>query len=69
MALMTMAQEQLHYLKLPSIQKAKKDGHGPKRSIMFLHVTGEEHGLLGSSYSEILYSLWRIPLPISISIW
>jgi hypothetical protein len=29
---------------------AKKEGHGPKRSILFLHVTGEEHGLLGSSY-------------------
>lgn len=33
-----------------AFQKAKKDGHGPKRSILFLHVTGEEHGLLGSSY-------------------
>lgn len=32
---------------------AKKDGHGPKRSILFLHVTGEEHGLHGSRfYSE-----------------
>lgn len=32
---------------------AKKEGHGPKRSILFLHVTGEEHGLLGSTfYSE-----------------
>ena len=30
--------------------KAKKDGHGPKRSILFLHVTGEEHGLHGSRY-------------------
>ena len=30
--------------------KAKKDGHGPKRSIVFLNVTGEEKGLLGSSY-------------------
>lgn len=30
--------------------KAKKEGHGPKRSILFLHVTGEEHGLLGSRY-------------------
>jgi Zn-dependent M28 family amino/carboxypeptidase len=29
---------------------AKKQGNGPKRSILFLHVTGEEHGLLGSSY-------------------
>ncbi|MBZ4044139.1 M28 family peptidase [Flavobacterium hibisci] len=30
--------------------KAKKEGHGPKRSILFLHVTGEEHGLHGSRY-------------------
>jgi len=29
---------------------AKNDGHGPKRSILFLHVTGEEKGLLGSQY-------------------
>lgn len=29
---------------------AQKAGHGPKRSILFLHVTGEEKGLLGSSY-------------------
>ena len=29
---------------------AKKQGNGPKRSILFLHVTGEEHGLLGSRY-------------------
>tara|TARA_R110000868_G_scaffold81202_3_gene230049 strand:+ start:482 stop:1498 length:1017 start_codon:yes stop_codon:yes gene_type:complete len=33
-----------------AFQKAKKEGHGPKRSILFLHVTGEEHGLLGSQY-------------------
>ncbi len=30
--------------------QAKKEGHGPKRSILFLHVTGEEHGLHGSRY-------------------
>lgn len=30
--------------------KAKKAGHGPKRSILFLHVTGEEHGLHGSRF-------------------
>lgn len=29
---------------------AKDAGHGPRRSILFLHVTGEEKGLLGSSY-------------------
>ncbi|MCF6279315.1 MAG: M28 family metallopeptidase [Flavobacteriaceae bacterium] len=30
--------------------KAKKEGHGPKRSIMFINFTGEERGLLGSKY-------------------
>jgi Zn-dependent M28 family amino/carboxypeptidase len=30
--------------------QAKKEGHGPKRSILFLHMTGEEHGLHGSRY-------------------
>lgn len=33
-----------------AFSKAKKDGHGPKRSILFLAVTGEEKGLLGSEY-------------------
>jgi Zn-dependent M28 family amino/carboxypeptidase len=33
-----------------AFQKAVKDGKGPKRSILFLHVTGEEIGLLGSKY-------------------
>lgn len=33
-----------------AFQKAAKEGHGPKRSIVFLHVTGEEKGLLGSRY-------------------
>jgi hypothetical protein len=33
-----------------AFQKATKEGHGPKRSILFLHVTGEEKGLLGSRY-------------------
>lgn len=36
-----------------AFMKAKKEGNGPKRSILFLHVTGEEHGLHGSRfYSE-----------------
>jgi len=36
-----------------AFQSAKKAGNGPKRSILFLHVTGEEHGLFGSEfYSE-----------------
>lgn len=33
-----------------AFQQAVKDGHGPKRSILFLHVTGEEIGLYGSRY-------------------
>ncbi len=36
-----------------AFQTAKKDGHGPKRSVLVLHVSGEEKGLLGSEwYSE-----------------
>jgi hypothetical protein len=30
--------------------EAKKDGHGPRRSILFLGNVGEEKGLLGSEY-------------------
>ncbi len=33
-----------------AFQKAVQDGNGPKRSILFLHVTGEEIGLYGSKY-------------------
>jgi hypothetical protein len=33
-----------------AFQKAVENGQGPKRSIVFLHVTGEEKGLLGSKY-------------------
>lgn len=33
-----------------AFQKAVKNGQGPKRSILFLHVTGEEIGLYGSKY-------------------
>ncbi len=33
-----------------AFQFAKKSGYGPKRSILFLHGTGEEHGLLGSKF-------------------
>ncbi|MEO5788865.1 MAG: M28 family metallopeptidase [Gelidibacter sp.] len=33
-----------------AFKAAQNAGHGPKRSILFLHVTGEEKGLLGSSY-------------------
>ncbi|WP_242922156.1 M28 family peptidase [Pontibacter liquoris] len=30
--------------------QAKKDGYGPRRSMLFMTVTGEEKGLLGSEY-------------------
>jgi hypothetical protein len=33
-----------------AFKAAQDNGHGPKRSIIFLHVTGEEKGLLGSQY-------------------
>ena len=33
-----------------SFQLAKKQGNGPKRSILFLHFTGEEIGLYGSKF-------------------
>lgn len=38
-------------LEIAQAFKAAADaGHGPKRSIVFLHVTAEEKGLLGSKY-------------------
>ncbi|GAA3568350.1 M28 family metallopeptidase [Snuella lapsa] len=40
-ALMEMAQ---------AFKQAKKDGYGPKRSILFLHLTAEEIGKRGSAY-------------------
>ncbi|MGB0376553.1 MAG: M28 family metallopeptidase [Flavobacteriaceae bacterium] len=43
-----------------AFQLAVADGNGPKRSIVFLHVSGEEKGLLGSRYYtdvEPLYPL------------
>lgn len=33
-----------------AFKKATQDGHRPKRSLLFLHLTGEEEGLLGSRY-------------------
>ncbi|MCL6296068.1 M28 family metallopeptidase [Jejuia spongiicola] len=33
-----------------AFKMAEEDGNGPKRSILFLHVTGEEIGLFGSRY-------------------
>ncbi|QSS97224.1 M28 family metallopeptidase [Psychroflexus sp. ALD_RP9] len=33
-----------------AFMKAKNEGYAPRRSIIFLHVTAEEKGLLGSKY-------------------
>ncbi|SNY99736.1 M28 family peptidase [Flagellimonas pacifica] len=44
-----------------AFKKAAENGHGPKRSIVFLHVTGEEKGLLGSRY----YTDYDPILPLS----
>jgi len=33
-----------------ALKAAQDDGKGPRRSVMFLHVSGEEKGLLGSRY-------------------
>lgn len=33
-----------------AFMQAKQDGYGPRRSILFLNVAGEEKGLLGSAY-------------------
>ena len=33
-----------------AFNQAKKDGFGPKRSVLFLHLTAEETGLQGSRY-------------------
>jgi Zn-dependent M28 family amino/carboxypeptidase len=42
-----------------AFKMAADTGQGPKRSLIFLHVTGEEKGLLGSKYyvNNPLYSL------------
>lgn len=48
--------------------KAKKEGKGPKRSILFLHVTGEEIGLYGSKYytENPLYPLANTVVDLNI---
>ncbi|WP_196884893.1 M28 family metallopeptidase [Aureivirga sp. CE67] len=33
-----------------AFKKAYDEGNGPKRSLLFLHLTGEEEGLFGSKY-------------------
>ncbi|WP_395655068.1 M28 family metallopeptidase [Flavobacterium sp.] len=51
-----------------AFKEAEKKGQGPKRSILFLHVTGEEHGLHGSRYysENPLFSLENTIADINI---
>lgn len=48
--------------------KAKKEGHGPRRSMLFLTVSGEEKGLLGSKYytDNPVYPLARTVADLNI---
>lgn len=48
--------------------QAKKEGNGPRRSILFMTVTGEEKGLLGSSYytDNPVYSLDKTVVNLNI---
>lgn len=48
--------------------KAKQNGHGPRRSILFMAVTGEEKGLLGSQYyvENPVYSLENTMVNLNI---
>jgi hypothetical protein len=49
---------------------AAKEGKKPRRSILFLNVTGEEKGLLGSEYySDIRFFHWPILSTTSILTW
>jgi Zn-dependent M28 family amino/carboxypeptidase len=47
---------------------AKKEGYGPKRSILFLHLTAEESGLLGSKYyvKQPIYALENTVVNLNI---
>ena len=51
-----------------AFQKAVTEGLGPMRSIIFLHVTGEEKGLLGSEYysKNPLYPLAKTMTDLNI---
>lgn len=48
--------------------KAKKEGNGPKRSMLFINFTGEEKGLLGSKYfsENSIYPLENIVAGLNI---
>lgn len=43
-----------------AFQKAKEEGNGPKRSVVFLLVTGEEIGLFGSRYYTDVDPVFKI---------
>lgn len=47
---------------------AKKEGHGPKRTLLFLHLTAEESGLHGSSYyvEHPIYALKNTVVDLNI---
>lgn len=51
-----------------AFSEAKKDGYGPKRSLLFINFTGEEKGLLGSAYyaSNSTYPLENITAALNI---
>ena len=51
-----------------AFQKAKDDGKGPRRSILFMTVSGEEKGLWGSSYytENPVYSLENTVVNLNI---
>jgi len=51
-----------------AFQEAKNDGNGPKRSILFLNVTGEEEGLYGSKFytSNPIYPLANTVVNLNI---
>lgn len=43
-----------------AFMQAKRDGHGPRRSVLFLNVSGEEKGLLGSAYYADVAPAWPL---------
>ena len=51
-----------------AFKMAKMEGNGPKRTLVFLHVTGEEKGLLGSQYytQNPLYPLEKTMVNLNV---
>ncbi|HEX8492178.1 MAG TPA: M28 family peptidase [Pyrinomonadaceae bacterium] len=48
-----------------AFMKAKRDGFGPRRSLLFINFTGEERGLLGSNYYALREPL--VPLEKTVA--